>query len=50
VAAGAGLGALLLAIVNAPATIDWGAVAALAGAGAAVVLAVTALTLPRSGA
>jgi hypothetical protein len=46
VAAGTGLGALLLAIVNRPAAIDWAAVAALAGVGAAVVLAVTALSLP----
>jgi hypothetical protein len=46
VAAGAGLGALLLAVVDAPMAIDWGAVAALAGAGGAVVLAVTALSLP----
>jgi hypothetical protein len=37
---------LLLAIVNRPAAIDWVAVAALAGVGAAVVLAVTALSLP----
>jgi hypothetical protein len=46
VAAGTGLGALLLAIVNRPAAIDWAAVAALAGVSAGVVLAVTALTLP----
>jgi predicted lysophospholipase L1 biosynthesis ABC-type transport system permease subunit len=45
-AAGLGLGALLLNIVNEPAVFDWGAVAALSGAGAAVVLAVTALSLP----
>ena len=46
VAAGSGLGVLLLAIVNRPATVDWAAVAGLAGVGAAVVLAVTALSLP----
>jgi FtsX-like permease family protein len=46
VAAGIGLGALLLAVVNEPAAFDWGAVAALAGVGAAVVLLVTALSLP----
>jgi hypothetical protein len=45
-AAGLGLGALLLNIVGEPASFDWGAVAALSGAGAAVVLAVTALSLP----
>ena len=45
-AAGLGLGALLLNIVNEPAVFDWGAVAALSGAGVAVVLAVTALSLP----
>jgi hypothetical protein len=44
--AGLGLGALLLDIVHEPRTFDWGAVAALSGAGAAVVLAVTALSLP----
>jgi len=46
IAAGTGLGALLLAIVSLPAAIDWTAVAALAGVGAGVVLAVTALSLP----
>jgi predicted lysophospholipase L1 biosynthesis ABC-type transport system permease subunit len=45
-AAGLGLGALLLDIVDEPRTFDWGAVAALSGAGVAVVLAVTALSLP----
>ena len=45
-AAGLGLGALLLNLVNEPASFDWGAVAALSGAGALVVLAVTALSLP----
>ena len=45
-AAGLGLGTLLLDIVDEPAAFDWGAVAALSGAGAAVVLAVTALSLP----
>jgi predicted lysophospholipase L1 biosynthesis ABC-type transport system permease subunit len=45
-AAGLGLGALLLDIVDEPRAFDWGAVAALSGAGAAVVLAVTALSLP----
>ncbi len=46
VGAGVGLGALLLAVVHEPAAFDWGAVAALAGIGAAVVLGVTALSLP----
>jgi hypothetical protein len=45
-AAGLGLGALLLNLVDEPAVVDWGAVAALSGAGAAVVLGVTALSLP----
>lgn len=46
VAAGTVLGALLLATLGAPVEIDWAAVAALTGIGAAVVLAVTALSLP----
>jgi hypothetical protein len=46
IAAGTGLGAMLLAVVNRPAAIDWAAVAALVGVGAGVVLAVTALSLP----
>jgi FtsX-like permease family len=46
VVAGVGLGTLLLGVVHAPASIDWTAVAALAGIGAAVVLAVTGLSLP----
>ena len=46
VVAGVGLGTLLLGVVHAPAAIDWAAVAALAGIGAAVVLAVTGLSLP----
>jgi predicted lysophospholipase L1 biosynthesis ABC-type transport system permease subunit len=46
VAAGVGLGTLLLGVVHAPVSIDWAAVAALVGTGAAVVLAVTGLSLP----
>jgi hypothetical protein len=46
VVAGAALGFVLLGVARAPATVDWSAVAALAGVGAAVVVAVTALTLP----
>jgi predicted lysophospholipase L1 biosynthesis ABC-type transport system permease subunit len=46
VAAGVGLGALLLGVVDVPVAIDWAAVAALAGIGAAVVLTVTGLSLP----
>jgi hypothetical protein len=37
---------VLLGVIRAPAVVDWGAVAALAGVGAAVVLGVTALSLP----
>jgi predicted lysophospholipase L1 biosynthesis ABC-type transport system permease subunit len=43
---GVGLGALLITVGGRPVEIDWGAVAAMAGAGAAVILLVTALTLP----
>jgi ABC-type antimicrobial peptide transport system permease subunit len=46
VAAGAALGAVLLGLVDAPAVLDWTAVATLVGVGAAVVLGVTALSLP----
>jgi hypothetical protein len=46
VAAGACLGVVLLRVVHAPSAVDWGAVAALTGVGAAVVLLVTALSLP----
>jgi len=46
VAAGVALGAVLLGVVHRPAVIDWGAVAALAGVGGAVVLLVTLLSLP----
>jgi hypothetical protein len=46
VAAGVGPGRLPLGAVHVPAAIGWAAVAALAGIGAAVVLAVTALSLP----
>jgi hypothetical protein len=46
VAAGAGLGAVLLRLVHSNGALDWGAVATLAGVGAAVVLGVTALSLP----
>jgi hypothetical protein len=44
--AGIALGALLLEIVSEPYSLDVGAVAAMAGAGAGVVLLVTMLTLP----
>jgi hypothetical protein len=43
---GAGLGAVLLAITDLPMTTDWASIAGIAGAGAAVVLGVTALTMP----
>ncbi len=43
---GVGLGALLITVGGRPVEIDWGAVGAMAGAGAAVILLVTALTLP----
>ena len=43
---GTGLASLLLSINDVPVLIDWGAVLAMAAAGAAVVLLVTALTLP----
>lgn len=46
IAIGAALGAVLMAIVGLPISFDWGAVALLAGAGIAVVAAVTGLTLP----
>jgi hypothetical protein len=46
VAAGAALGAVLLRVVHSDGVLDWGAVATLAGVGAAVVLGVTALSLP----
>jgi hypothetical protein len=46
VAAGVGLGAILLAIVGEPVRIDVAAIAVMAGAGAGVVLLVTALSLP----
>jgi hypothetical protein len=45
-AAGIGMGALLLGSVSEPFSLDVGAVAAMAGAGAGVVLLVTALSLP----
>lgn len=43
---GTGLGALLLSISSAPVRFDWTSIAAFSGAGAAVVLLVTALSLP----
>jgi hypothetical protein len=46
VVAGAALGAVLAGVVHAPAAVDWGAVAVLVALGGAVVLAVTALSLP----
>jgi hypothetical protein len=46
VAAGIGLGALLLGIVGTPVRFDWASVAGMTAAGGAVVLAVTALSLP----
>ncbi|AEW96257.1 MULTISPECIES: FtsX-like permease family protein [Streptomycetaceae] len=46
VAAGLGLGALLLRLVRVPVGYDWSVVAQLTAAGAAVVAAVTALSLP----
>jgi hypothetical protein len=44
--AGTVLGAILLAIVDQPVAMDWVGVAGIVGAGAAVVLAVTGLSLP----
>jgi hypothetical protein len=44
--AGVGLGAILLGIVSEPFSVDVAAIAAMAGAGAAVVLLVTVLSLP----
>ncbi|MGC9667288.1 FtsX-like permease family protein [Planosporangium sp. 12N6] len=46
VVTGGGLGAVLLAMVGEPVRFDWPSMAGIAGAGAAVVLLVTALTLP----
>jgi hypothetical protein len=46
VAVGLGLGAVLLAMVREPVGFSWGSIAGMAGAGAAVVLSVTALSLP----
>lgn len=46
VAAGAGLGVALLRMVGAPVGLDLGSIAGLAGTGAAIVLLVTAATLP----
>ncbi|MFD4142384.1 ABC transporter permease [Streptomyces sp. NPDC058572] len=43
---GLALGAVLLRMVNRPVSVDWGSVAAMTGIGAAVVLIVTALSLP----
>lgn len=43
---GVGLGALLIKVGGRPVEIDWGAVAAMAGSSAAVILLVTVLTLP----
>ncbi|GAA4620896.1 ABC transporter permease [Actinoallomurus vinaceus] len=44
--AGAGLGALLLQIVNEPVSVNWGVVAGICGVAGGVVLLVTALSLP----
>lgn len=46
IAAGVGLGAILLEIVSEPVHVDLGAIAVMAGAGAGVVVLVTVLTLP----
>jgi hypothetical protein len=46
VAFGVGLGAVLLAMVQEPVGFSWSSIAGMAGAGAAVILVVTALTLP----
>jgi ABC-type antimicrobial peptide transport system permease subunit len=46
IALGAALGAVLMDIAGLPISFDWGSVALLAGAGVAVVAAVTALTMP----
>jgi hypothetical protein len=46
VVTGGGLGAVLLAMVGEPLRFDWLSMAGIAGAGAAVVLLVTALSLP----
>ncbi|NJQ00506.1 ABC transporter permease [Streptomyces sp. PLAI1-29] len=43
---GLGLGAVLLALVDLPLSVDWASLALLTGAGAAVVLGVTALSMP----
>lgn len=44
--AGAGLGAVLVRIVTRPMVLDWGSIAGLTGAAAAVILLVTALSMP----
>jgi predicted lysophospholipase L1 biosynthesis ABC-type transport system permease subunit len=46
VVVGVGLGAVLLAMVQGPVGFSWGSIAGMAGAGAGVVLSVTALSLP----
>ncbi|GAA2395083.1 ABC transporter permease [Streptomyces glaucosporus] len=46
VAGGIGLGAALLATVSTPVAVDWAGIAAVTGLGAAVILLVTALSLP----
>jgi ABC-type antimicrobial peptide transport system permease subunit len=46
VVVGGGLGAVLLAMVSEPVRFDWLSVAGIAGTGAAVVVLVTALSLP----
>ncbi|WP_354700803.1 hypothetical protein DSM112329_01093 [Paraconexibacter sp. AEG42_29] len=46
VAVGATLGALLLKMASEPVIYDWGTIAAMTGAGGAVVLLVTALSMP----
>jgi predicted lysophospholipase L1 biosynthesis ABC-type transport system permease subunit len=46
IAFGVGLGAVLLAMVREPVGFSWASIAGMAGAGAGVILAVTALSLP----
>ena len=45
-ALGIGLGAMLSAVVRLSPRFDWGAIGLILGAGAGVIVAVTALTLP----
>lgn len=46
VVVGAALGALLLSVAEEPVILDWGTIAGMAGAGGAVVLLVTLLSMP----